>query len=118
MALIININGLIITIVIIILQVIGIYTVIKIGKMLGKSNFWLLITIALSLTFIRRIISLLEIFNIVSRNKFLDNIDLYYFPIIFWLFMIFGMLNLKKRIELNENIKKTNNTKINKRKKH
>src|SRR3989344_6013531 len=94
MALIININGLIITIVIIILQVIGIYTVIKIGKMLGKSNFWLLITIALSLTFIRRIISRLEIFNIeiillinVRLNAIVIKSQKFDFPSIFPIFI-------------------------------
>ncbi len=106
-------NELILSIILICLQITGIYFAIKINRQLGKSKFWLFVIIALSLTFIRRIIYVLEMFNIMESGTILTSIDRIYFPLTFWFFMCLGLYDLKKRIEGNLGIKKQN-TKINK----
>ena len=94
-----NINELVLIIIAIILQAIGIYFTWKIGKIMGAAKFWILITSALLITLVRRVIALSILFKLMSYTSFIMEFDTLYFPLIFWSLMTLGMFDLYSKVK-------------------
>ena len=71
----------------------------KIGKSLGHAKFWSFVVAAFMLIFIRRIFSFLILFEIIDTSPLLSSFDALYLPLIFWVFISIGMLDLYTRIK-------------------
>jgi len=71
----------------------------KIGDKLGRSTFWSFILIAFIVIFARRIFSFLIFFHLINPGSLLESFDGIYIPLIFWIFISFGMYDLYNKIK-------------------
>ncbi|MBS3067021.1 hypothetical protein J4205_04300 [Candidatus Pacearchaeota archaeon] len=92
-------NELIITLILIILQIITVYFAYMINKKLGGARFWMLIIIALSVIIVRRITTILILFEVITPGPLINQIDNIYIPLIFWAFMGLGMYGLYNKLK-------------------
>jgi hypothetical protein len=88
--------------ILIILQIATPFFSFKIGKILGKSEFWKLMNIAFIVIIGRRIIDLIFLFNIIGKNALITAIDRTYIPLIFWVCLGLGMYTLHQKIKRKE----------------
>ena len=77
----------------------------KIGRKLGHTKFWSFVIAAFMLIFIRRIFSFLILFEIIDTSPLLSSFDALYLPLIFWVFISIGMLDLYTRIKYTSSIR-------------
>ena len=101
-----TINQLTIVFILLLLQITTLYFVWKIGRVLGTARFWIVIFFALLIIVIRRITTILVIFDIISFGDLTNAIDNIFIPIIFWILMGIGMYDLYQKVKKEQPTKK------------
>lgn len=86
-----------------VMQVLVVIFSIRIGKILGKTSFWTMITLALTLGPLRRIITFLQLNGILSvpTGNWIDLIDTFIIPFTASVLLLIGFYSLYERLKLD-----------------